>query len=81
MPIRGIPTGCDAVADEFIRQGENMPRSNNRDEGLARWEKACIDELCKHGGSENDLRQLREHFRKLREEQEAQSPEIKSTPE
>jgi hypothetical protein len=65
----------------FIRQSENMPRSNNPYEELARWEKACIDELCKHGGSENDLRQLRDHFRKLREDQEAQPPEINSVPQ
>ncbi len=58
-----------------------MPRHNNPDEELARWEKACIDELSMHGGSENDLRQLRHHFRKLREDQEAKSPEISSIPD
>ncbi len=58
-----------------------MWRSNNPYEELARWEKACIDELCMHGGSENDLRQLRDHFRKLREDKEAQSSEINSIPE
>jgi hypothetical protein len=58
-----------------------MPRHNNPDEELARWEKACIDELCMHCGSENDLRQLRNHFRKLREDQEAQWPELNSIPE
>ena len=48
---------------------------NNLDQ--ERWEKACIDELCKHGGSENDVRQLREHFRKIAEaENQFTQPEI-----
>ena len=32
-----------------------------------RWEKACIDELAKHGGSQKDLQQLIDQLRKFRE--------------
>ncbi len=49
-----------------------MPPPNNSDEKLADWERACITELIKHGGSEINLRDLRDHFRKLQEDQEAQ---------
>jgi hypothetical protein len=44
--------------------------ANNPDDERRRWELACITELIKHGGSANDLRQLREQFRIIRDNKE-----------
>jgi hypothetical protein len=55
----------------------NRPANNSNDE-RQRWESACIAELIKHGGSANDLRQLREQFKIIRDNKELAPGEIPS---
>lgn len=41
---------------------------NKHEPSHERLEQAAIDELRRHGGSEHDIAQLREHFRKAQED-------------
>jgi len=43
----------------------------NRAAEIERLQRAAIDELVRHGGSQDDLRRLREHFRKAAEPESA----------
>jgi hypothetical protein len=45
-----------------------------------RLQQAALDELTRHGGSESDVSQLREHFRKVAETNVQPSSEIPDTP-
>jgi hypothetical protein len=41
-----------------------------------RLQQAALEELARHGGSQDDLRRLREHFRKAAEPENPPNPEI-----
>ena len=44
-----------------------MPISNS-DQERQRLERACIDELCRHGGTADDVRRLMQQFKQYADE-------------